>query len=175
MTKERKTELLHICNPESSTDTRGKQMYEAALELIRELEESEKARKMAMQMYGWSDDHDGNCYWCGERTCGVSAHPGEWPIMLCHEDDPGVSKHHHERCLYERLDRLKNLEAEIKEFYKHLTLDEQSIKDAFDGKMGEYKRGWYTGVTEYAQGWMDGKDFVQPAMRDALEEHDEKI
>lgn len=45
------------------------------------------------------------CYWCGEPTNGLAGDPGEWPIFLCHAENPGVVKAHHERCVMDRLER----------------------------------------------------------------------
>jgi len=46
---------------------------------------------------------DGACYYCGMKTNSYSGNPREWPVMLCHPDDPGVAKHHHQGCVCDRL------------------------------------------------------------------------
>lgn len=43
------------------------------------------------------------CYYCGKPCNHLAADPGQWPIALCHRDEPGVVKWHHERCVSERL------------------------------------------------------------------------
>ena len=46
---------------------------------------------------------DGVCYYCGEMTNSLAGNPGEWPVMLCHKDEPGKVKHHHTKCVMYRL------------------------------------------------------------------------
>ena len=60
-----------------------------------------------------SERRDGMCYYCGKMTVGCAGNPGEWPVMLCHADDPGVVKHHHVRCVSERLAEVERLTAEL--------------------------------------------------------------
>lgn len=49
-------------------------------------------------------DKDGPCHYCGEDTDSLSGNPGKWCIDLPHGDDPGVNKHHHTLCVFERLE-----------------------------------------------------------------------
>ena len=49
--------------------------------------------------------HGAPCYYCRRPCSRVAADPGEWPIPLCHADEPGVVKWHCTRCVSERLDR----------------------------------------------------------------------
>ena len=58
-------------------------------------------------------EHDGPCYYCNEPTESHAGNPGLWPVMLCHPDDPGRVKHHHARCVGDRLAEVKQLKAEL--------------------------------------------------------------
>jgi hypothetical protein len=51
--------------------------------------------------------NDGPCYYCGKSTNSLAANPSEWPIRLCHPDDPGKAKHHHTGCISDRLRALE--------------------------------------------------------------------
>jgi hypothetical protein len=56
--------------------------------------------------------HGEFCYYCHKRCNSLAGNPGEWPIPLCHADDPGRVKWHHIECVsmrlrgYARLDSL---------------------------------------------------------------------
>ena len=56
-----------------------------------------------------SEGHDEPCYYCGKPCNSLAGDPGEWPVGLCHSDDPGVLKFHHERCVNERLERVAEM------------------------------------------------------------------
>jgi len=58
-----------------------------------------------------TEGHGQPCYYCGERCNSLSAHPSKWPVGLCHADEPGVVKWHHEACLNDRLAEAERLEA----------------------------------------------------------------
>lgn len=47
--------------------------------------------------------HEAACYYCGKPCNSLAANPGQWPIPLCHEDEPGKVKWHHTGCVSERL------------------------------------------------------------------------
>lgn len=47
--------------------------------------------------------HGDPCYYCGKPCNGFAGNPGEWPIPLCHADDPGRVKWHHIDCVSSRL------------------------------------------------------------------------
>jgi hypothetical protein len=47
--------------------------------------------------------HNEPCYFCGRACNALAGNPGEWPIPLCHADEPGVVKWHHTSCVQERL------------------------------------------------------------------------
>jgi hypothetical protein len=57
---------------------------------------------------------DGLCYYCGEMTDSLAGNPSEWPVFLCHADDPGKMKPHHSGCVSKRL-RDYDAKIEIKE------------------------------------------------------------
>jgi hypothetical protein len=61
------------------------------------------------------DSHDQPCYFCSEKISDTSANPGKWGIGLCHKDDPGVIKWHHEECVYQRLDERDSLKQQLSE------------------------------------------------------------
>lgn len=50
-----------------------------------------------------TDHADGQCYYCGEMTSIYAANPGMWPIHFPHKSEPGRVKHHHTKCVMERL------------------------------------------------------------------------
>lgn len=52
-------------------------------------------------------ERDGPCYYCHLPTSSLAGDPGLWPVVLCHPDEPGVPKIHHERCVSERLHETK--------------------------------------------------------------------
>jgi hypothetical protein len=58
-----------------------------------------------------NNGHAAPCYYCGEKCDVLAGNPGKWPIPLCHADDPGVVKWHHEGCVNARLRRGEKLEA----------------------------------------------------------------
>lgn len=43
------------------------------------------------------------CYYCRDLCDATAGDPGEWPVALCHREEPGVVYFHHTRCVYERL------------------------------------------------------------------------
>lgn len=64
-----------------------------------------------------------NCYYCKTPTNELSANPSDWPLCFCHEDEPGIVKSHHVKCVTERLKELekkdiiiKNLEERVKKY-----------------------------------------------------------
>jgi len=50
------------------------------------------------------DKKDGICYYCGKMTDSLAGNPGQWAVMLCHSDDPGKVKYHHQLCVSKRLE-----------------------------------------------------------------------
>lgn len=50
-----------------------------------------------------SGRHNAICYYCQKPCDSMSGNPSEWPIPLCHADEPGVVKWHHIGCVSERL------------------------------------------------------------------------
>jgi hypothetical protein len=66
-------------------------------------------------------EKDGDCYYCGKKTNSLAGNPSEWPVMLCHSDDPGKVKFHHTGCVDKRLyilDKIKELMKSYKEVKK---------------------------------------------------------
>lgn len=59
--------------------------------------------------------HDEPCYFCGERCNALSGNPSEWPIPLCHEDEPGVAKAHHVGCVSGKLQQLTTTQVRLAE------------------------------------------------------------
>jgi hypothetical protein len=56
--------------------------------------------------------HGEPCYYCGKPTNDLAGNPAEWSVVLSHADEPGVAKAHHAGCVNERLERLREAEAE---------------------------------------------------------------
>ncbi len=59
---------------------------------------------------------DGICYYCGEPTCSLAGNPGRWPIGLCHDTEPGVTKVHCTQCVMSRLHAFDHMMKLIKEW-----------------------------------------------------------
>lgn len=51
-----------------------------------------------------TEGHGKPCYYCGELCSAIAGNPAKWPIPLCHADEPGVVKWHHEACMMRRLE-----------------------------------------------------------------------
>jgi len=47
--------------------------------------------------------HNEPCYYCKKPCNSLTGNPSQWPIPLCHADDPGRVKYHHIGCVSERL------------------------------------------------------------------------
>ena len=47
--------------------------------------------------------HEQPCYYCGEPCDSLAANPSKWPIGLCHSDEAGKVKWHHEGCIAYRV------------------------------------------------------------------------
>ncbi len=62
-----------------------------------------------------TEPHDGPCYYCGRTTNGLAGNPSEWPLMFCHKEEPGVSKHHHVGCVTKKLRSAEAAEARVAE------------------------------------------------------------
>lgn len=62
-----------------------------------------------------NDGHDELCYYCGKPCNALAGNPHEWPIPLCHSDEPGVVKWHHIGCVSQRLERLDMIDKSVKE------------------------------------------------------------
>ena len=54
------------------------------------------------------EGHNKPCYYCGELCNGLAGDPGQWPVPLCHPDDPGRVKWHHINCVTTRLKDIPN-------------------------------------------------------------------
>jgi hypothetical protein len=88
-------------------------------EQAQRIEELERERAVVEKtLTSVPEGHNQPCYYCGGRCCSLAASPGEWPVPLCHEDDPGVVKWHHTGCVSARLRRIAELEAEV-ERWRH--------------------------------------------------------
>lgn len=70
--------------------------------IVAKLESSAPPTEQATSPLG-DQGHNAPCYYCGEPCNTLAGNPGEWPIPLCHRDDPGRVKWHHSRCVHERL------------------------------------------------------------------------
>lgn len=66
------------------------------------------------------EGHDAPCYYCGKPTNSWAANPGQWPIPLCHADEPGVVKRHHIDCVSERLRAHERDHSELVRVHQHL-------------------------------------------------------
>ncbi len=58
-----------------------------------------------------TEPHDGPCHYCSRTTNSLAGNPSEWPLMFCHEEDPGRSKHHHVGCVTKKLRSAEAAEA----------------------------------------------------------------
>lgn len=77
-----------------------------------------------------SIDQDGPCYYCGKPTNSFVANPGLWPVFLCHAEDPGVTKAHHEGCVMERLDVLAAEQAKVRALREALAMADRLCEEA---------------------------------------------
>ncbi len=55
------------------------------------------------------EGHAEKCYYCEKLCNSLSANPGDWPIGLCHRNEPGVVKWHHTRCVSDKLRKLEDI------------------------------------------------------------------
>lgn len=46
---------------------------------------------------------DGPCFYCNEITDSFAGNPGRWPLVFAHPDGTGIVKHHHVKCVVDRL------------------------------------------------------------------------
>jgi TolA-binding protein len=85
------------------------------------------------------EGHDKPCYYCGERCSRLSAFSSKWPVALCHEDEPGVVKWHHDGCVSERLARIASLETALSAMEGEIASheDESIEKDRLSADMLE--------------------------------------
>ena len=51
--------------------------------------------------------HGEACYYCHKACNSYAGNPSEWPVGLCHPDEPGKLKWHHTGCVSERLHKEK--------------------------------------------------------------------
>jgi hypothetical protein len=58
------------------------------------------------------EGHGEQCYYCHEACNSFAGNPGEWPVGLCHPDDPGKLKWHHVGCVSDRLHGRVSIEKE---------------------------------------------------------------
>ncbi len=67
-----------------------------------------KARQECILSYAKREqelkEQDGICYYCGKMTNSLAGNPGQWAVMLCHSDEPGKVKYHHQLCVSKRLE-----------------------------------------------------------------------
>ena len=76
---------------------------------MRETNEASRSKSVATVETG----HGQLCYYC-KNPCNVwSASPSQWPIPLCHEDDPGRVKWHHTGCISSRLIELEIVRGDV--------------------------------------------------------------
>lgn len=59
--------------------------------------------------------HGDACFYCGQRCNEFAADPDQWPIRLCHADNPGVPQAHHMGCVIARLERTAAAEKRVRE------------------------------------------------------------
>ena len=79
-----------------------------------------------------SEGHNEPCYYCGEPCNSLAGDPGKWPVGLCHSDEPGVVKYHHEACVNDRLESVARLTERCDAYKEALTRIER----------GELPKGW---------------------------------
>lgn len=68
-----------------------------------------------------NEGHNKPCYYCKKSCNNLAGNPNDWPIPLCHSDDPGAVQWHHIGCVSIRL--VENLD--IKTTLDNLTNDER--------------------------------------------------
>jgi hypothetical protein len=51
-----------------------------------------------------SDGHGKPCYYCGKPCNNLTGRCSQWAVSLCHSDQPGVLKWHHDGCVSKRLE-----------------------------------------------------------------------
>lgn len=52
------------------------------------------------------------CTYCGKPCNALAGDPGEWPLLFS-DDDSGVAKPHHVRCVQERVEALLDLHQKL--------------------------------------------------------------
>lgn len=97
------------------------------------------------------EGHDKECYYCHKKTNAFAGNPSEWPIPLCHKDEPGKVKWHHIGCVSERL-------IENQPQGQVVWPKEKSSGKFQSGKLIE---------TDYEQGWNNAIDACQQAHAEA--------
>lgn len=81
------------------------------LERVTEGLRRELVAKDEMLKGAWG--HELPCYYCGNPCSCIAANPSNWPIPLCHSDEPGKVKVHHIGCVMERLVERDELRAQL--------------------------------------------------------------
>lgn len=46
---------------------------------------------------------DGECYFCGQKTCSYAGNPGRWPLRFSAPDGTGKVRFFHTECVARRL------------------------------------------------------------------------
>ena len=54
------------------------------------------------------EGHNEPCYYCSQLCNSLAGDPSQWPVALCHRDEPGRVKWHHEGCVMQHL--VENIE-----------------------------------------------------------------
>ena len=90
--------------------------------------------------------HDAPCYYCGKPCNSLAGDPGQWPVALCHEDEPGVVKWHHTGCVSDRLRKLAAAESACREH--ELT-----------AKRWDWLASWFTSL---CLNWTESKEAIVP-------------
>ncbi len=85
----------------------GNQLFHEDLPWMRDLIHKQAEQLDSLNAQG--NGHEKPCYYCGKTCDRLAANPSEWPIPLCHSDDPGKVKFHHIGCVSERLAELDHL------------------------------------------------------------------
>lgn len=105
--------------------------------------------------------HGEPCYYCGGPCNGLTGDPGWWPVGLCHPDDPGVVKWHHESCVTERLHRtetaaLASVRTKLFKLDERVMLAEDA-RDLYDDVRDTLAEILITGELAIPTGGSDGR------------------
>ena len=83
-----------------------------------------------------SEGHGQPCYYCGKPCNNLTGRCGQWAVGLCHEDEPGVVKWHHDQCVSERLAALTAAQQEAATAKARIERLEAALRNVVEGYDG---------------------------------------